>query len=204
LSDAGIRTRQRVVPLGVSSMFVPVKSKALAKSKVGISESLFVVGFCGRIAREKDLPTLYRAFERFHKLHPNSVLLIVGEGLRVPRSKYIVHAGRQDDVVPFLQAMDVFVLPSLTETSSLATMEAMCVGLPVVVTPVGGIRDYVVDGRNGLIFNCGDANALFIRLELLFNHPNLRSRLGVAGRKSIVKSHSWKDTVKKVSSALHF
>lgn len=205
LSSNGVKTKKELVRLGVPvKVLVPPHSKAVAKRKVGIAANKQVVGFCGRIAREKDLPTLYEAFQRVQKKYRNAVLLIVGEGLEeeIPPSRKVLRVGRQDDVVPFLQAMDVFVLPSLTETSSLATMEAMAAGLPVVVTPVGSIREYVEHKKNGLLFSRRDVGELVENLEFLLGSPKKRVELGRAARKTMVRKYSWAGTVRKIRGVL--
>ncbi len=200
-----IVTKKEVVRLGVDvKKFSPPKSKVAAKKAVGISPYNRVVGFCGRIAREKDLPTLHEAFNIVHKKFRNTVLLIVGAGLEkeIPASRNIIRVGAQDDVVPFLRAMDIFVLPSLTETSSLATMEAMAVGLSVVATPVGSIRTYISDTENGLLFSRKDVNELVGELTLLLKHPGMRQKLGKAARRTIMKDYSWDDSVEKIKGLL--
>ncbi len=205
LTGNKIRTKMEVVHLGVNlQQFMPPKSKAASKKKIGIASNKRVVGFCGRIAREKDLPTLHEAFKKVQQKAHNTVLLIVGEGLEkeIPASRSVLRVGRQDNVVPFLQAMDIFVLPSLTETSSLATMEAMAVGLPVVVTPVGNIREYVVDGKNGLIFPRQKVNSLAEKLEYLLKHAKLRTQLGKEARKTIAGHYSWQTTIEKIKKSL--
>jgi glycosyltransferase involved in cell wall biosynthesis len=205
LSGIKVKTRKELVHMGVStSRFAPPKSKGAAKKSLGISSGKKVIGFCGRIAREKDLPTLYEAFEKVHSKNRNTVLLIVGEGLEqeIPPSRQVIRAGRQDNVVPYLQAMDIFVLPSLTETSSLATMEAMSVGLPVVVTPVGNIREYIVDGKNGLIFARQDVDELSEKLAYLLKHPKTMKSLGKNARHTIAKDYSWQNTFEKIKVIL--
>ncbi len=205
LSGNKIKTKKELVHMGVStSKFMPPKSKGAAKRKLGIPESKRVIGFCGRIAREKDLPTLYKAFQQVHSKYRNTVLLIVGEGLEqeIPASRHVIRVGKQDNVVPFLQAMDVFVLPSLTETSSLATMEAMSVGLPVVVTPVGNIREYIVDGKNGLLFARQDVKELCEKIMYLLKHPKKRQELGKNARFTITKDYSWQQSVDKIKHIL--
>ncbi len=204
LSRNKIKTQKALVNLGVStSNFFPPVSKSAAKKKLGLAGK-FVIGFCGRIAREKDLPTLYGAFKQIHKKHSAAVLLLVGEGLEseIPSSKAIVKAGRQDNAVPYLQAMDVFVMPSFHETSSLATMEAMSTGLPVIVTPVGNIREYVVHKKNGLFFARQDVEELASKIEYLLKRPKLRKSLGVAARKTIVKAYSWRQAADKIKKIL--
>ncbi len=205
LSNNKVRTKKELVHMGVAtSRFVPPKSKSTAKHKVNIPPGMRVIGFCGRIAREKDLPTLYKAFQQIHLKYRNTLLLIVGEGLEkeIPASRHVIRIGRADDVVRYLQAMDIFVLPSLTETSSLATMEAMAVGLPVVVTPVGSIREYVVDKKNGLLFARKDVSDLTDKLVFLLKHPKVRRSLGKSARNTIFKDYSWQLSVDKVKKIL--
>lgn len=194
LSANGIRARKEVIKLGVqTNVFVPSKSKSSAKAKVGILPSRLVVGYVGRLAREKDLGTLYKAFINVKKKFPKSVLLFVGGGSLddVPKSSDIVLAGAQNDVVKYLQAMDVFVLPSLTETSSLATMEAMSCAVPVVATPVGSVPEYVRDSKTGFIFSRHDVSELEKILTMLLGKTKLRKSVGSAGRGLIQKNFSW-------------
>lgn len=205
LAGNKIRTKKELLPLGVQvKQFSPPKRKAAAKKKCKINPKKRVIGFCGRIAREKDLPTLYEAFRRVHQKYRNTVLLIVGEGLEedIPPSRSVLRVGKQDDVIPFLRAMDIFVMPSLTETSSLATMEAMAVGLPVVATPVGSIPEYIEHRETGLLFAREDVDELAEMLAFLLEHPQERKRLGVAARKVMVKNYSWSKAVERLKRKL--
>ncbi|MBI4016941.1 MAG: glycosyltransferase family 4 protein [Candidatus Aenigmarchaeota archaeon] len=195
-----IITRKIVIPLGVDvKKFMP-RNKVLAKKTIGISPSTLVIGFCGRIGREKDVPTLCSAFCLIKKEWRNARLLIVGEGLEMEecKQKGVMITGFVDNVLPYYQAMDIFVLPSLTETSSLVTMEAMACGLPIVVTPVGSIREYVKDGANGLVFARGDVKGLAEQLRLLIRNKSLRHKLGTAARKTIVETRNWNKTITAV------
>jgi glycosyltransferase involved in cell wall biosynthesis len=82
-------------------------------------------------------------------------------------------------------------------------MEAMACGLPVVVTPVGKIREYVTDGVNGLIFPRGDAESLAEKLLLLLKHnPKLRKELGVHARTTITAGYRWEHTVQELQNIL--
>jgi glycosyltransferase involved in cell wall biosynthesis len=205
LSVNGIKTRKVVVPLGIDvRRFTPSASKPLAKKAVGIDPRKPVIGFCGRIGREKDLPTLIHAFSRVRKKH-DACLLIVGAGLEEKefKSAHIKLAGAVDNVIPYLQAMDIFVLPSLTETSSLATMEAMSCGLPVVATPVGSVKDYIEDGVNGFIFSRQDADALAYRLNALLKNQKVRERIGAAARQTITQMHTWEQVAREILAILH-
>jgi len=205
MQSTGIVTPITVVPLGVDTKkFHPPEDKAAAKVAVGIDPALSVVGFVGRIAREKDLHTLQEAFFVLHKEHPDTLLLVVGEGLRGLLQKHhtLRITGATDTVERYLQAMDVFVLPSLTETSSLATMEAMSCALPVIVTPVGSIPDYVEHEKNGWFFGRRDVEDLVQKLRYLVEKPDVRANLGLGARQTMVQRYDWDSIVKDMAGAI--
>ena len=83
------------------------------------------------------------------------------------------------NVAPWLRAMDIFVLPSLSEALSNSLMEAMGCGCCAVASDTGGNPELVQDGQTGLLFPLGNAEALAARLNLLLDEPEYRLRLGV-------------------------
>ena len=83
----------------------------------------------------------------------------------------------EPNVAPWLRAMDIFVLPSLSEAFSNSLMEAMGCGCCPVASRVGGNPELVTDGETGLLFPVGDAAALAQRLALLLDQPDYRRRL---------------------------
>lgn len=93
--------------------------------------------------------------------------------------------GVTDDVQLVYQVADAFVLPSSYETFSLVTFEAAASGLPILATPVSGVRELIEDGRNGFLIN-RDPHVIAERLEQLAGNPELRSALGQAARESAV------------------
>lgn len=200
----GIHTKKQVIELGVNTdKFLPPVNRAEAKKNIGISSSLMVITYVGRLAREKNLATLYSAFKLIKKEFKNTILLVVGGGLEQFAADSKVHfTGQQDNVVPYYQASDIYVLPSLTETTSLTTLEAMSTGCAIVVTPVGSIREYVEDGKNGIIFPRRDVKTLAEMLRFLLTHEQTRISLGVEARKTVEKKRSWKTSVAQIRNAL--
>jgi glycosyltransferase involved in cell wall biosynthesis len=83
------------------------------------------------------------------------------------------------NVALWLRAMDIFVLPSLSEALSNSLMEAMGCGCCAVASDTGGNPELVQDGQTGLLFPVGNAEALAARLNLLLDEPEYRHRLGV-------------------------
>ena len=116
--------------------------------------------------------------------------------------KDIIVVGYADNIVPYLQAMDIYVMPSLTETSSLSTMEAMSCGIAVVSTPVGYIKGYIKNSYNGFFFNKQNPYELSKKLILLLNDKKLRAKIGENARKTIIKFYNWNKTTEGIEQAL--
>ncbi|MBS3127729.1 glycosyltransferase family 4 protein, partial [Candidatus Woesearchaeota archaeon] len=202
--EQGIVRPSVIIPLGVDpNRFKPSHSKPMAKRKIGIDATRLVIGFCGRIGREKDLWTLKKAFENVQK-KGKVVLLIVGKGIPDIRleGEGVIMAGQQEDVVPYLQAMDIYVLPSLTETTSLSTLEAMACALPVICTPVGAIKTYIKHRENGFLFPRGNVEKLTQYLMVLLKKPKRREELGLAARKTVKEQFHWENTAERIKHSL--
>lgn len=127
--------------------------------------------FVGRLAPEKDLPTLLRAWPIVRESFPTARLVLVGEGpertalaslaadLGLGADAFAM-PGATGDVESELRASDLFVLPSAEEGMSVALLEAMALGVPVVASGIPGNRRLVVDFKHGRLAPPGDAGAL--------------------------------------------
>ena len=103
----------------------------------------------------------------------------------------VTFAGNQRDVVPWMQALDVFALPSYAnEGVPQALLQAMLVGLPCVTTHVGSMAELAVDGTTALVVPPQDSAALSQALKRLIEDSELRGRLGAAARKHCSENHS--------------
>ena len=135
------------------------------------------------------------------------MLLIVGDGIDELKNKFsklsgVKLVGSTNNVIPYLQAMDIYVLPSLTETTSLSTLEAMSCEVPVIVTPVGDLQHYILNNVNGLKFSKQNSFELVVKLRKLLEKPKVRESLGKAGRMTVVEKFSWNKTVKNIKEQL--
>ena len=208
LNEAKIKTKKLVLHLGVNTnKFIPSDDKASSKLKIGIKAHTKVIGFCGRIGREKDLMTLYKAFSRLKRSYQNLILLVVGEGIEeqkkvLRRDKSVKLIGAVNNVVPYLQAMDIYVLPSLTETSSLSTMEAMSCSVPVITTKIGYPKKYIREKVNGLFFPIKNDYVLSIKLDSLLKDDNVRKDMGREARNMIKGRFSLDKTIKEIKRVL--
>lgn len=210
LTWEGVRTRKINVSLGVDTKkFVAgeEKERTALRKKLGIEQDDIVIGQHGRLGHEKDLKTLLRGFIRVQAKHKNVKLLFIGDGQASIRKMLenregVILAGKQDDVIPYLQALDIFVLSSLTETTCLSALEAMSCGIPIVSTRVGFVKDYITERKTGLFFNFKDAYGMASQVEWLLAHPELASRMGFAGREMVLKNFDWKNTISGVADVL--
>ncbi|HDP74043.1 MAG TPA: glycosyltransferase family 1 protein [Candidatus Woesearchaeota archaeon] len=208
---ASIMSRNRVlspktiVKLGVrTDFFRPPENKSKAKEALGFQDS-FVVGFCGRLALEKDPMTVLRAFRLFLVKQKDARLLVVGSGIklledRLSKSRNVVLAGKQDDVRQYYAAMDVFCSASLTETTGLTILESMASGLPVISTKVGISPEIIANGKNGFLVDFKDSYAISKILERLSKDRVFREELGRKARKTIEDNFSWKKTCEGIKN----
>lgn len=208
LSWQKINTKKQVIHLGVDTRkFVPPTSKSEAKKHLGLDSETLIIGQHGRIGREKDLPTLLRAFIIVRKTYPKTLLLIIGEGVESIKKKLmqvdgVIMPGGTNNVVPYLQAMDIYCLPSLTETTSLATLEAMACGVPVIATKVGFVRDYIKPQKNGLFFKERNSYDLARQIMFLIREEALRKKISFEARKTVEKEFSWDKTAKEIEETI--
>lgn len=187
----------QVIPNAVGAVAPRAGRSSLAaavRHSCGFSDSDFVVGFLGRLSEEKGVRHLIGALQLSSGKKPLKAI-VVGDG---PQRKELerlsetlnvrerVHfAGFQADIEPWLGSFDVFVLPSLSEGTPMALLEAMAHGVPVVATRVGGVPDIIVSKKNGLLVSPGNPSELKDALELLCSDGALRDAMAQAAVKTV-------------------
>jgi glycosyltransferase involved in cell wall biosynthesis len=199
LTQVGIsQARCHFIPNGVDTgRFAPVmaQEKPALRAKLGLSEKAPVAVYAGRLMPEKRVDNLVAIWPAVRVAYPEAELVVMGTGpeearLRQAAGEGVRFAGRIDDVVPYLQAADLFVLPSAAEGLSVALLEALSVGLPVVITSVGGARDVVTHGDNGWLVPPDDLPALQQAVCTLLGDVALRVGLGCRGRERVIARFS--------------
>ena len=174
--------------------------KRLKEKGIAVRESLrippdaFVVGFVGRICREKGINELIQAFVDLSEKYPLLYLLLVGPHedkkseydpqiiSALARQKRILSVGYQDSPEEYMSAMDLFVLPSYREGFGIVNIEASAMALPVISTDIPGPRDSIINGQTGILVPVQSINPLREAIETLYNKPILRKDMGWAGR----------------------
>ncbi len=188
----GIALDQRVAP--------GTDGRVETRRLLGIPPSRFTVGWIGRMTGVKRTDDVLAALRRLRERGVDACLCMVGDGpdrdeveTRAHELGVVRHClflGYQDDVAPFYAAFDALILPSGNEGTPVSAIEALASGRPVVATRVGGVPDVVRDGEDGFLVAPGDIDALADRLARLAADPDLRSRLGSAGRARVVPRYS--------------
>src|ERR1017187_1621393 len=142
-------------------------SRISMRKELGISDGEFCIGCVGNLIPVKDHLTLLKSVDVLDRNYRNWRLLVVGDGPELPHLQAFVNdhpgwrkkvhfAGHSRRVPELLRAMDVFVLPSVSEGICNSLLEAMSAALPVAVTATGGNPEVVDDGKSGLLFPVGD------------------------------------------------
>ncbi len=199
----GVKTKITVTRLGVDiDRFTPAQNKEEWKRKLGLPTRKKIIGYVGRISREKNIGVLLDAFRKLPG-QEEVFLLLVGDGPE--QQKKICTTMRNcrvtgfiDNVQDYLKAMDIFVMPSLTETTSLATLEAMASGLPVIATRIGFMQNYIIKGYNGTFFGRNNSALLSKKMSRLLQEKELRQRLGRNARKTVAYSFSWERSINRI------
>jgi glycosyltransferase involved in cell wall biosynthesis len=169
------------------------------REQLGIPQSVPVIGFSGRMTRDKGLPELCKAFDRILSAEPSTRLLLVGwfdvaEDALDPgfRTRILSHpniycTGFVPNTAPYYRAMDLFVLPTWREGFPNVVLEAAATGLPVITTESTGARDSVLPEVTGLLIPPGYPDAICEAVMKLIRDPQRRQHMGRAARAWILE-----------------
>lgn len=205
----GLRAKSvAVIRNGVDAIrFAPAKPTARrqARESLGLGEDDIAVFLVARLAPEKNHSLALAAFARLRAMHPQCKLVLVGEGpchaalraevARLALTDQVIFAGAVPDITRLLPAADLGILPSrAVETLSLAALEMMACGLPMILSDIGGAREIVSDGDNGVIVPADDVIALHSALLRLAD-PATRAKMGQKARARVLRDFSQDDMV---------
>lgn len=185
------------IPNGVDvARFQPRLDREELRRSFGLPEHGFLIGTVGRFDPIKNYEVLIEAFARLAPRFPESALAFLGEGPRGPNLRGLATTlgvedrvfwpGRRPDPHNFLPALDIFVLPSLSEGMSNVVLEAMASCLPVVCADLPAHREVFEPGSEGVVVSPCDAQSLSDALALLVADPERRCALGAAARRRVL------------------
>lgn len=164
------------------------------RKQLGIPQSAPLIGFVGRLTRDKGLPELIQAFDAISLVQPQAHLLLVGwfdaaeDALthdlrtRICNQPRIHCTGFVADTAPYYRAMDLMVLPTWREGFPNVVLEAAATGIPVITTESTGSRDSVLPEVTGLLIPPGYSEAICESVLKLLDDPARRQRMGAAAR----------------------
>ncbi|MCE5200356.1 MAG: glycosyltransferase family 4 protein [Armatimonadota bacterium] len=174
------------------------------RAKYGIPDSATVIGFIGRIVRDKGLIELTQAWRWLREQHKDLHMLIIGpwepqdpvpvDVEQTLRNDPRIHlVGMDWNTPPLYAAMDIVVLPTYREGFPTVPLEAAAMELPIVATRVPGCIDAVQDGITGILVPAKDADALCTAIDVYISNPDLRAAHGHAARERVLRDYKRED-----------
>lgn len=195
-----------VIARGVDTqLFSPARRRSELRRHWGANDGDLVALYVGRLAPEKNLPAVLRAFEALQRQTP-ARLVFVGDGpargeLEASRPwHYYAGARVGEDLAEHYASADVFLFPSLTETFGNVTLEAMASGLGVVAYRQAGAAELIRHGEDGLLAAPGDELEFIAHAEQFAQRPAILDRLRQQARRAAM-NRDWRDIVLRYEDA---
>jgi mannosyltransferase len=194
-SAAFLQVPHTVIMHGVDAdSFVPsAKTKAETRESLGLVSGQKLAGCFGRVRYQKGTDLFVDAMIELLPRHPDWVAIICGrvtaehaqfgadlEGriAAAGLTERLMFLGEVPDILPYYQAIDLYIAPSRNEGFGLTPLEAMACGVPVVTSDAGAYADLVQPGKNGEICPAGDGQMLIAAIESLFANPAKTKAMG--------------------------
>ncbi len=186
--------------------FTPSKAPASLYEKFGLPTDAPIVTYIGRLDAEKHLHVLVRAFRLIHESRPDVHMLIVGDGTDASNLRSLVKefdlqekvtfTGKvsDEDLVDLHKVGSVFCMPSPAELQSIATLEAMASGQPIVAIDAGALKELCQDGRNGFLCRQDDFEQIAESLTRILNDDEMQKRFA-AESLAIAQTHDLQTTL---------
>jgi glycosyltransferase involved in cell wall biosynthesis len=204
LQARGLRAPAQVISNGIDlQTYCPGPADPVVRARYGLRADRPVILYVGRLSQEKGVDVLLAAVAR---LTADAQVAIAGRGPESVRLKATADRLGLSDRVRFLgfvpdsdlpaiyRLADVFAIPSRAELQSLATMEAMATGLPVVAADAYSLRELVSHGKTGLLITPGRADELAASLDMLLGDPGARARMSQESMRAVSvheQSRTW-------------
>jgi len=181
------------------------EEQKIKKQRLLVKDRICVI-FSGRFIERKGVDYLLKAWKIVSN-ESNAVLFLLGEGPLLENMKQladklsitdsIIFKGHVSNIVDYLNAGDIFVLPSLQEGMPTALLESMACGLPPVAPRIGGVEDIIEDGYNGILVKPGDADDLANGIISLIEDEELRKRISENAYRTINENYRLESVVPK-------
>jgi len=206
-----------VIHNGIDTSITPAVSPEEIKQELGVGKDELLIGTVGSLVRRKRFNDLIKAIStlcvtRYALREGKIKCIIVGEGpereslqKEINKNRLndrIILTGFKSDAISYINAMDIFVLPSGREGFPRVILEAMLMGKPVVASRIAGPAELIIDRETGFLFKTGNIEELADCILRFLLSPQLRKDMGEAGRKRVIENFSIKRYVSEVSNIL--
>lgn len=187
-----------------TALFSPQRDNSIRK-KLGLGPENILVGAVGNIRTSKGYEYLLEAAKLMVERFPLFRFVIAGEGSgelfndlialrnRLELEEYFHFLGFEPDVPKFMNNLDIFVLPSVSEGFSISTIEAMACGVPVIATRSGGPEEIITHLETGILVNPCFSIKIYENIYKIFKDANLRNKLATAGQNYVKAKFSTKN-----------
>lgn len=223
----GLCTKIEIAVLGngssngvdASYLFNPFRhSETRREDLLGIEREALVIGFAGRLVRDKGVSELYHSWRQIREEFPQSYLIVAGEPERRDAlPEYVLQGFRSDprvrmlgqvkDMAAFYACLDVFVLPTYREGLPTVILESAAMGVPAIGFRCVGCVDAVLDGLTGTLVAPGDCVALTDATRNYLKDAELRTRHGLAARERVLRDFKpqdvWQATLEQYRRTAH-
>ena len=201
--------RIRFIANGIDTDFYSpnVFEREKIRDELGIQPDDVAIGYAGRLDPVKNFPFLLDVFEISLRTCRKFKLILIGDGPdrsmieQVCRDygikDYVRFVGKQENVLPYLRALDVYGLTSLREQMPMSMLEAMAVGIPVLASAVGEIPSILQGQAAGFYHELDEGPQVFAQSLLKFRDLDLRNRMGSAARNLVVHHYRQKTMIQK-------
>jgi sugar transferase (PEP-CTERM/EpsH1 system associated) len=207
ISDVGFPDKKVIlIHNGIDLSPIPLGDLVSKQKQLNLSTSDFLLVTVGRLAEIKNYPLVLKALARARKFAPTLKLIMVGDGperiqleeisRNLGISQFVHFLGERQDVHDWLALAHAFVLPSFYEGISIALLEAMAAGLPVIATRVGGNPEVIMNGINGYLVESEDVEGLSNVLINLAGDVVRREEMGRAARAHVTDKFDLKKTIR--------
>lgn len=208
------KDRTVIIPNGIDlNKFDVVVDKNEKKKELGINNDNLNIVCVSNLREEKGHEYLLEAFEKLFEKHKKSNLLIVGNGEKKEtlisqiadyQSKDNVHfLGNRQDVTEILKISDIFVMPTLAEGMSMAILEAISSGLPIITTTIAANKELIENEITGLLVQPRSDREITESMQRLLNDVQLRKRLGQAAKEKAASEFEINLIIKKLADLLN-
>ena len=194
------RHRIDIIYNGIAPLAVSLERQQRLRQQLGIAPEDTILGTVARLDGVKNQPLMLKATRRLLDVGHQVRLLLVGDGperaaleaeaASLQLGNAVLFTGFQTEPADYLSLMDLFLLPSFTEGTSMTLLEAMSLGIPTVATRVGGTPEIVDDNVTGLLVDSDDLTGFTHAIETLLADAALRKTLGAAASATFAERFS--------------